>query len=75
MMCIICAFKNTTHGGGVKSAELIKLLEKNGWTLKRVKGSHHQFVHPNNPLIITVPHPRKDMQIGTVKQIMKIAKL
>lgn len=57
------------------SAELIKLLEKNGWVLKRVKGSHHQFEHPDNPLTITVPHPRKDMQIGTVKKIKKDANL
>jgi hypothetical protein len=28
-----------------------------GWTLERVKGSHHQFVHPTKPGAVTVVHP------------------
>ncbi|CAQ83599.1 MULTISPECIES: type II toxin-antitoxin system HicA family toxin [Photorhabdus] len=59
----------------MKSSELIKLLEKNGWTLERIKGSHHQFRHPDFSIVITVPHPRKDIKIGTLHQIMKDAGL
>lgn len=59
----------------MKSSELIKLLEKNGWQLERVKGSHHQFSHPDFSFVVTVPHPKKDLKIGTVHQIMKDAKL
>jgi predicted RNA binding protein YcfA (HicA-like mRNA interferase family) len=59
----------------VKSAELIKRLEKNGWILERIKGSHHQFSHPDFSIVITVPHPRKDMKPGTLHQILKSAKL
>jgi len=59
----------------LKSSELIKLLEKNGWQLERVKGSHHQFSHPGFSIVITVPHPKKDLKTGTVHQIMKDAKL
>ncbi|MDC7868818.1 toxin HicA [Pantoea ananatis] len=59
----------------MKSSELIKLLEKNGWQLERVKGSHHQFSHPEFSIVITVPHPKKDLKTGTVHQIMKAAKL
>jgi predicted RNA binding protein YcfA (HicA-like mRNA interferase family) len=59
----------------VKSSELIKLLENSGWVLERIKGSHHQFKHPNFPLVITVPHPRKDLKPGTLRQIMKDAGL
>ncbi|WP_445497300.1 type II toxin-antitoxin system HicA family toxin [Photorhabdus sp. SF281] len=55
----------------MKSSELIKLLEKNGWALERIKGSHHQFRHPDFSLVITVPHPRKDIKIGTLHKIMK----
>ncbi|MEW6485427.1 MAG: type II toxin-antitoxin system HicA family toxin [Pseudomonadota bacterium] len=59
----------------MKSSELIKLLEKNGWQLERVRGSHHQFSHPLVSYVITVPHPRKDLKPGTLKQILKAANL
>ncbi|CDG21056.1 putative phage protein [Xenorhabdus poinarii G6] len=59
----------------MKSSELIKLLEKNGWVLDRIKGSHHQFTHPDFSFVVTVPHPRKDLKKGTLNQILKNAKL
>ncbi|MBZ7262465.1 type II toxin-antitoxin system HicA family toxin [Klebsiella oxytoca] len=59
----------------MKSSELIKLLEQNGWVLERIKGSHHQFTHPDFSVVITVPHPRKDLKPGTLNQILKNAKL
>jgi predicted RNA binding protein YcfA (HicA-like mRNA interferase family) len=59
----------------VKSSDLIKLLEQNGWQLVRIKGSHHQFKHPNKPIPITVPHPKKDLGIRLVRQIKKDAGL
>jgi predicted RNA binding protein YcfA (HicA-like mRNA interferase family) len=39
----------------------------------RVRGSHHHFRHPTKPGIVTVPHPRKDMPIGTLKSIERQA--
>ncbi|WP_261157194.1 type II toxin-antitoxin system HicA family toxin [Serratia liquefaciens] len=59
----------------MRSSELIGLLEQEGWVLTRIKGSHHQFKHPNSRLVITVPHPRKDLKAGTLHQIMKDAGL
>ncbi len=59
----------------MKSAELIKILEKNGWKEVRVKGSHHQFKKVGYPLVITVPHPKKDLPSGTVDAILKDAGL
>jgi predicted RNA binding protein YcfA (HicA-like mRNA interferase family) len=56
----------------MKVAHIIKLLEENGWSLSRQKGSHRQFKHPNNPNVITVPgHPSDDMPKGTESQILK----
>jgi len=57
----------------VTSREVIRALEDDGWVLARTSGSHHQFVHPNRPGVVTVPHPRKDMPIGTLKSIEKQA--
>nr|WP_154324864.1 type II toxin-antitoxin system HicA family toxin [Pantoea sp. 201603H] len=59
----------------MKSSELIKLLEKNGWELIRINGSHHHFSNPDFSNIITVPHPRKDLKTGTLQRILKDAKL
>ena len=61
--------------GLLSSKELIKLLENNGWTLERVKGSHHQFRNPDFPYPITVPHPTKDLKTGTLQKILKDANL
>ncbi len=51
------------------SREVIAKLKAAGWVLKSVKGSHHQFVHPTLPGKVTVPHPRGDFPIGTLKSI------
>jgi len=55
------------------SRQLIKRLEADGWQLVRVKGSHHQFKHPNRPGLVTVKHPAKDIPAGTLNSITKQA--
>jgi len=57
------------------SRKLIKLLKENGWTLDRISGSHHIFEHPDFDRPIPVPHPRKDIATGTVRAILRQAKL
>jgi predicted RNA binding protein YcfA (HicA-like mRNA interferase family) len=51
------------------SRAIIGKLQAAGWRLVGVKGSHHQFRHPDRPNRVTVPHPRKDVPIGTIKSI------
>jgi predicted RNA binding protein YcfA (HicA-like mRNA interferase family) len=53
----------------VKSSEIIRKLEKAGWSRVRQKGSHMQFRHPEVPGTVTVPHPKSEMGIGTIKSI------
>lgn len=59
----------------MNSRALIKEIEQAGWVLVRVKGSHHQFKHPEHKLPLTIPHPKKDLKIGLVKAIRKQAGL
>lgn len=59
----------------MKSADLIKLIKKEGWLLVRTRGSHHHFKHPTRKGIVTVPHPKKDIPKGTVAMIIKQAGL
>jgi predicted RNA binding protein YcfA (HicA-like mRNA interferase family) len=60
--------RNNTH---VNSADIIKALQADGWNQVAQKGSHVQFKHPTKPGRVTVPHPRKDMPIGTLRSIEK----
>jgi predicted RNA binding protein YcfA (HicA-like mRNA interferase family) len=56
--------------------EFTKILEKNGWELKRVKGSHHVYMKAGNPARISVPvHGKKPLKVGLLKHVMKIAGL
>jgi predicted RNA binding protein YcfA (HicA-like mRNA interferase family) len=59
----------------MNSAALIKELKSDGWVLVHTVGSHHQFKHPSKAGKVTVPHPKKDLPVGTVKSIRKQAGL
>lgn len=59
----------------MQSRVLIKELEEAGWRLDRVTGSHHIFTHRYNPYTIPVPHPKKDLPLGTVRSIRRRAGL
>lgn len=53
----------------MKSRDVIKKLQADGWELDGVTGSHHHFKHPTKPGKVTVPHPKMDLPIGTLKSI------
>ncbi|MED2006715.1 type II toxin-antitoxin system HicA family toxin [Brevibacillus borstelensis] len=55
------------------SRKIIRALEQDGWYVVHTDGSHWQFRHPIKPGRVTVPHPRKDIPLGTVKSIEKQA--
>ena len=55
------------------SREIVKILEKDGWYIARVKGDHHQFKHHTKKGSVTVPHPKKNIPIKTVKSIFNQA--
>lgn len=54
--------------------EMCKLLERNGWVLERIKGSHHIYVKSGREETIAVPvHSNKTLKIGMQKAILKLA--
>lgn len=59
----------------MKSADVIARLQRDGWQLNRVRGSHHIFTHPTKPGHISVPHPKKDLGKGLVSKLFKQAGL
>ena len=57
------------------SAELIKIIEADGWIEVRIKGSHHHFKHPKKEGIVTIVHPDKIVKPGTANNILRQAGL
>lgn len=53
------------------SRQSIRRLERDGFELVKITGSHHKF--KKNGKTVTVPHPKKDLPIGTVRAICKQA--
>lgn len=58
---------------GMNSRDVIRQLAAEGWVLARTKGSHHQYRHPHRSGLVTVPHPKRDLPIGTLRSIAKQA--
>jgi len=59
----------------MKSLDLIKLLENDGWFVDRINGSHHVMKHPSKSKTLSIPHPKKDLGVGIVLKIKKDAGL
>ncbi len=57
----------------VRSRDILKRLKADGWYEVAHVGSHVQFKHPTKPGRVTVPHPKRDLPIGTVRSIEKQA--
>jgi predicted RNA binding protein YcfA (HicA-like mRNA interferase family) len=56
--------------------ELARLLERHGWKLLRIRGSHHIFGRPGNPARLSVPvHGNKPLKTGLLKHLLKTAGL
>lgn len=54
-----------------KSRQIIRRLERDGFELVKTTGSHHKF--KKNGKTVTVPHPKKDLPVATVRAIYKQA--
>jgi predicted RNA binding protein YcfA (HicA-like mRNA interferase family) len=57
----------------LKSGDIIRAVEADGWVLVRITGSHHHFRHGTKLGTLTIPHPVKDIPIGTLKSIERQA--
>lgn len=57
------------------SREVINILKAGDWELDDIIGSHHHFKHSVKKEKVTVPHPKKDLNMITVKSILRQAGL
>ena len=59
----------------VSGPQMCRALERKGWTLQRVRGSHHIYGKPGHgPLPVPV-HGNKTLKPGTQRTMMRVAGL
>ena len=59
----------------MNSREILRKLAEDGWYEVAHEGSHKQLKHASKPGRVTVPHPKKEVPVGTIKSIEKQAGL
>ena len=55
--------------------DVIRALERAGFSLDHSTGSHRFYRHPNRPGVVTVPFHRRALKRGTLLAILKQAGL
>jgi len=51
-----------------------KILERHGWTLLRVQGSHHIYGRTGSDVRLSVPiHGNQPLKTGLLRHLMKLA--
>ena len=60
----------------VTGRELAKALEKRGWSLLRIQGSHHIYGKKGTNVRLSVPiHGNKPLKVGLLSHLLKSASL
>jgi predicted RNA binding protein YcfA (HicA-like mRNA interferase family) len=58
----------------ISGKEFCKAIEKKGWKLARIRGSHHIFTKQGRIERISIPvHGNKSLKIGLLRALMKMA--
>ena len=57
----------------MNSTDLIRRLQAEGWVRVGGKGDHFKFKHPERAGHVVVPHPRKDLAPGMLRNIYRQA--
>jgi len=60
----------------ITGGEFARLIERRGWTLLRVNGSHHIYGKGGSVVRLSVPiHGNKPLKTGLLRHLMKLADL
>jgi predicted RNA binding protein YcfA (HicA-like mRNA interferase family) len=57
----------------MKFLEIERIIKNDGWKLKSVKGSHHQYIHSSKIGKVTIPYHTGDIAPVIIKSILKQA--
>ena len=60
----------------VSGKEFARVLERHGWTLLRIEGSHHIYGKAGDMARLSVPiHGNQALKVGLLRHLMKLANL
>ena len=60
----------------ITGPEVCRLLEGNGWRLRRISGSHHVYAKPGERKILSVPvHANHNLKPGLASRLARDANL
>lgn len=60
----------------VSGKDLARIVERHGWQLLRIQGSHHIYGKTGSVVRLSIPiHGNKPLKIGLLKHLMKLADL
>ncbi len=60
----------------MKIRDILKILERDGWSVVATRGSHRQLKHPSKPDRVTLAgHPSDELAPGTLKSVLTQAGL
>ena len=76
LIIIVRRSGSVPHNIRVKVRDAIYLVERDGWALVNVEGSHRQYKHPAKKGRVTIAgHPSMDLDPKTQRSILKQAGL
>jgi predicted RNA binding protein YcfA (HicA-like mRNA interferase family) len=60
----------------VSGKEFVKILERHGWKLFRIQGSHHIYGRVGSNVRLSIPiHGNQALKLGLLRHLMKMAGL
>lgn len=60
----------------VSGREFARLIERRGWRLLRIAGSHHIYGKPGSIVRLSVPiHGNRPLKIGLLRHLAKLAEI
>jgi predicted RNA binding protein YcfA (HicA-like mRNA interferase family) len=60
----------------ISGREFARIIERRGWVLLRVNGSHHIYGKPGSARRISLPiHGNRALKIGLLQSVMKLAEI
>ena len=60
----------------VSGRDFARTVERHGWKLLRVHGSHHIYGKPESVVRLSIPiHGNRPLKIGLVRHLMKLAEI
>ncbi|MBM3565456.1 MAG: type II toxin-antitoxin system HicA family toxin [Alphaproteobacteria bacterium] len=58
----------------ISGKDFARIVERRGWTLLRIHGSHHIYGKPGSVVRLSIPiHANRPLKTGLLRHLMKLA--